>query len=169
MAKPTTRKELVQYCKRQLGAPVLEINVDDDQIDDLVDDTFQYFNERHFDGVEKMYMKYKLTEEDINRGKAKDTDGVGRIFIENGGTGEWRTIESKISLLKLLAFLSRRSKVESELLDILEKIKPILLSMWADKAGSDVPIVQQRKAGQSLMPPIFFPVKRPISGSRPAV
>ena len=89
----------------------------------------------------------------------KDTDGVGRIFIENGGTGEWRTIESKISLLKLLAFLSRRSKVECELLDILEKIKPILLSMWADKAGSDVPIVQQRKAGQSLMPPIFFPVK----------
>ena len=79
MAKPTTRKELVQYCKRQLGAPVLEINVDDDQIDDLVDDTFQYFNERHFDGVEKMYMKYKLTEEDINRGKAKDTTGVGIV------------------------------------------------------------------------------------------
>ena len=79
MAKPTTRKELVQYCKRQLGAPVLEINVDDDQIDDLVDDTFQYFNERHFDGVEKMYMKYKLTEEDINRGKAKNTTGVGIV------------------------------------------------------------------------------------------
>ena len=79
MAKPTTRKELVQYCKRQLGAPVLEINVDDDQIDDLVDDTFQYFNERHFDGVEKMYMKYKLSEEDINRGKAKDTTGVGIV------------------------------------------------------------------------------------------
>ena len=79
MAKPTTRLELVDYCKRQLGAPVLEINVDDDQIDDLVDDTFQYFNERHFDGVEKMYMKYKLSEEDINRGKAKDTTGVGIV------------------------------------------------------------------------------------------
>ena len=79
MAKPTTRKELVQYCKRQLGAPVLEINVDDDQIDDLVDDTFQFFNERHFDGVEKMYMKYKLSEEDINRGKAKNTTGVGIV------------------------------------------------------------------------------------------
>ncbi len=79
MAKPTTRKELVQYCKRQLGAPVLEINVDDDQIDDLVDDTFQFFNERHFDGVEKMYMKYKLSEEDINRGSAKNTTGVGIV------------------------------------------------------------------------------------------
>ena len=57
MAKPTTRQELVDYCLRQLGAPVLEINVDDDQIDDLVDDAIQYFNERHFDGVERMYLK----------------------------------------------------------------------------------------------------------------
>ena len=79
MAKPTNRKELQEYCLRKLGAPVLEINVDDDQIDDLIDDTFQYFNERHFDGVEKMYLKYKITEEDINRGKAKDTTGVGIV------------------------------------------------------------------------------------------
>ncbi len=73
MAKPTTRATLIDYCKRQLGAPVLEINVDDDQIDDLVDDTFQYFNERHFDGVERMYLKYKLTQDDIDRGKAEGT------------------------------------------------------------------------------------------------
>jgi len=73
MAKPTTRVELVDYCKRKLGAPVLEINVDDDQIDDLVDDTFQYFNERHFDGVERMYLKYKITQADIDRGRAEGT------------------------------------------------------------------------------------------------
>ena len=60
MAKPSTRQGLIDYCLRQLGAPVLEINVDEDQIDDLVDDAIQYFNERHFDGVEKMYLKYKI-------------------------------------------------------------------------------------------------------------
>ncbi len=49
---------------------MLEINVDDDQIDDLVDDALQYFNERHFDGVERMYLKYQITQDDINRGKA---------------------------------------------------------------------------------------------------
>ena len=49
MAKPTSRQELIDYCLRQLGAPVLEINVDDDQIDDAVDDALQLFNERHFD------------------------------------------------------------------------------------------------------------------------
>ena len=79
MAKPTTRQELVDYCLRQLGAPVLEINVDDDQIDDLVDDAIQYFNERHFDGVERMYLKYKVTEDDINRASGSGTDGVGIV------------------------------------------------------------------------------------------
>ena len=79
MAKPSTRQGLIDYCLRQLGAPVLEINVDDDQIDDLVDDAIQYFNERHFDGVEKMYLKYKITQNDVDRGKAQGTSGTGIV------------------------------------------------------------------------------------------
>ena len=77
MAKPSTRQGLIDYCLRQLGAPVLEINVDDDQIDDLVDDAIQYFNERHFDGVEKMYLKYKITQDDLDRGRAAPPSGTG--------------------------------------------------------------------------------------------
>ena len=50
MAKPSSRQELIDYCLRQLGEPVLEINVDDDQIEDAVDDAIQFFHERHFDG-----------------------------------------------------------------------------------------------------------------------
>lgn len=79
MSKPSSRQELVNYCLRRLGYPVLEINVDDDQIDDLVDDALQYFNERHFDGVEKMYLKYQLTQEDIDRGSADAPNGVGIV------------------------------------------------------------------------------------------
>ena len=79
MAKPNSRQTLIDYCLRKLGAPVLEINVDDDQIDDLVDDAIQLFNERHFDGVEKMYLKYKITQDDIDRGKGNGTDGVGIV------------------------------------------------------------------------------------------
>jgi hypothetical protein len=70
MAKPASRQQLIDYCLRKLGAPILEINVDDDQIDDAVDDALQYFHERHFDGVERMYLKYQLTQEDIDRGSA---------------------------------------------------------------------------------------------------
>jgi len=79
MAKPASRQNLIDYCLRKLGAPVLEINVDDDHIDDLVDDAIQLFNERHFDGVERMFLKYKITQDDINRGAAKDTTGVGIV------------------------------------------------------------------------------------------
>ena len=74
MAQPTNRQELVDYCLRQLGAPVLEINVAEEQIDDLVDDAIQYFQERHFDGVEKVYLKYQITQGDIDRGKARPGD-----------------------------------------------------------------------------------------------
>jgi hypothetical protein len=70
MAQPSSRQELIDYCKRQLGAPVLEINVADEQIDDLVDDAIQYFQERHFDGVGQVYLKYQITQDDVNRGRA---------------------------------------------------------------------------------------------------
>jgi hypothetical protein len=77
MAKPASRQQLIEYCLRRLGAPVLEINVDDDQIDDLVDDALQYFQERHFDGVERMYLKYKITQADLDRGRGRNANGVG--------------------------------------------------------------------------------------------
>ena len=80
MAKPSSRQELIDYSLRRLGAPVLEINVDDDQIDDLVDDALQIFNERHFDGVERMYLKYKFTQEDIDRGRATSQSGSGNTL-----------------------------------------------------------------------------------------
>ena len=71
MAQPASRTDLINYCKRQLGAPVLEINVADEQIDDLVDDALQYFQQRHFDGVTQTFLKYKITQEDIDRGRAR--------------------------------------------------------------------------------------------------
>jgi hypothetical protein len=78
MAQPSTRQELIDYCKRKLGAPVLEINVADEQIDDLVDDAVQFFQERHFDGVYPTFFKYKITEQDVARGTATvDKSPVG--------------------------------------------------------------------------------------------
>ncbi len=84
MAKPATRQQLIDYCFRKLGAPVLEINVDDDQVDDLVDDAIQLFNERHFDGVERMYLKYEITQGDIDRGVGAKIAGESSIDGKNG-------------------------------------------------------------------------------------
>jgi hypothetical protein len=77
MAQPNSRQELIDYCLRKLGAPVLEINVAQEQIEDLVDDAIQLFQERHFDGVYQTYLKYQISQDDIDRGRAKGFDGVG--------------------------------------------------------------------------------------------
>lgn len=67
MAKPATRAQFKDYCKRRLGWPVIDINVDDDQVDDRIDDALQFFEDYHFDGCEKLYMKHKITQADIDR------------------------------------------------------------------------------------------------------
>jgi len=72
MAKPSSRSQLKEYCLRKLGKPVVEVNVDDDQIEDLIDDTIQLYNERVYDGVERVYLKYKITQEDIDNGSKRN-------------------------------------------------------------------------------------------------
>jgi hypothetical protein len=67
MAAPITRTEFKDYCLRRLGFPVIQINVDDDQVDDRIDDALQFFHDYHFDGVEKIYMKHRITQDDIDR------------------------------------------------------------------------------------------------------
>ena len=73
MATPTTKATLKTYCKRALGFGVIDINVSDDQVDDRVDESLQYFAQYHYDGVEKMYLKYKVTQTDIDRARANAT------------------------------------------------------------------------------------------------
>ena len=99
MAQPTTKTELKDYCLRRLGAPVLEINVDDDQIDDLIDDAIQLFQERHFDGVERMFLKHKLTASDVAKFRGLDqeqllgtaTGAVLTVKIVEEGTSGYTT------------------------------------------------------------------------------
>jgi len=79
MAKPTTRAQFKDYCLRRLGWPVININVDDDQIEDRIDDALQFFHDYHFNGCEKLYMKHKITQEDIDRRWIYCPDAV--IFV----------------------------------------------------------------------------------------
>ena len=67
MPKLRTRQQFTDYCLRRLGWPVIEINVDEDQVSDRIDDALSYFQDYHFDGTEKMFMKHRITEDDIAR------------------------------------------------------------------------------------------------------
>ena len=72
----TTRQNLIDYCLRRLGAPVTEINVDDDQVSDRIDDAIEFFQEYHFDGVEKVFLKKTLDQDDINNEYIDVADAV---------------------------------------------------------------------------------------------
>ena len=62
-----TREQFKTYCLRRLGFPVIEINVDDDQVEDRINDALQFWRDYHYDGTEKLFMKHQITQEDINR------------------------------------------------------------------------------------------------------
>ena len=76
MAVPSTKATLKEYCLRALGKPVIDINVDDDQVDDRIDEAVQYFAQYHVDGVERMYLKYLVTADDITRMTTDTSESV---------------------------------------------------------------------------------------------
>jgi len=84
MAQPSSREGLIDYAKRQLGFPVLEINVADEQFSDLLDDAVQVYQERHYDGIVRMYLKYKITQDDIDRGQARGNNSTLGITTTTG-------------------------------------------------------------------------------------
>ena len=69
----TSRETLKQYALRALGKPVIEINVEDDQVEDRIDEALQYFAQYHYDGVERMYLKYQVTADDVTRARSDET------------------------------------------------------------------------------------------------
>ena len=94
MATPATKAALKEHCLRALGKPVIDVNVDPDQCDDRIDDALQYFAEYHMDGVERMYLKYKMTADQITRGSTDSTTNVTDTIDNTGGAYAW--LEQKV-------------------------------------------------------------------------
>ena len=88
MAIPTSRATFKDYCLRNLGFGVIDINVSDDQVDDRIDEALQYFAQYHYDGIKRTYLKYKLTDADKTRltGTSSETatrDSTSTTWIED--------------------------------------------------------------------------------------
>ena len=73
MAIPTTKSTFKEYCLRNLGKGVIDINVSDDQADDRIDEALQYFAQYHYDGIEKVYLKHQITQADVDRAASNTT------------------------------------------------------------------------------------------------
>ena len=82
MASPSSRVELINHCLRKLGAPVIEINIDEQQLEDRLDDALQFFQEYNSDAVVKTYLKHQVTSDDISNGYIEVADN-NSFFIIN--------------------------------------------------------------------------------------
>ena len=110
MANPATRETLKQYALRALGKPVIEINVDDDQLEDRLDEALQYFAQYHYDGIRRTYLKYQYTEADKTRMTSNSSESV----TKNSVTTSWKegnnflvVPESVISVINIFPFSNK--------------------------------------------------------------
>ena len=113
MPIPSSREQLKQYALRALGKPVIEINVDDDQLEDRIDEALQYFSQYHFDGVRRTYLKYQYTQADFDR---MTVDGSTESITKNSVTTTWKegqnfiiVPETIISVINIFPFSSKGS------------------------------------------------------------
>ena len=93
MASPSSRAELITYCKRNLGEPVLQVNIDDEQVNNVIDDTFQFFQENCYNGMERAYLYHAISADDITRFGESVTKSV-----TDGGTTNWLETKNYIPI-----------------------------------------------------------------------
>ena len=110
MAEPATRENLKQYALRALGKPLIEINVDDDQLEDRIDEALQYFAQYHYDGIRRTYLKYQYTEAD----KTRMTGDSSESITKNSVTTSWKegnnflvVPDSVISVINIFPFSNK--------------------------------------------------------------
>jgi len=90
MASPNSRADLITYCKRQLGEPVLQVNIDDEQVNNVIDDTIQFFQENCYNGMERAYLYHEITADDKARFAASVTT--------SNGTTDWNEATNYIPI-----------------------------------------------------------------------
>ena len=101
MEAPNSKATLIDHCLRALGYPVIEINVDDDQVEDRVDEALQFYQHYHSDAVEKVYLKHKVTNSEIEFTAASNGTFVKGEIITGGTSGAKSVIESVTSTTKI--------------------------------------------------------------------
>ena len=87
MTQPSTRATFKEYCKRQLGWPVVDLNVDDDQVEDRIDDSIMFWNEYHYDGAYKKYHKHMITASTTKLSEAPSGDFTDGEYVTGGTSG----------------------------------------------------------------------------------
>lgn len=118
MAAPTSRATLIEYCLRRLGAPVIEINVDDDQVSDRIDEALQFYQEYHSDAIVKTYLKHVVTADDIANEYITVADSVTsivKVLPLGFGSSNWSSDAWQIMAQTMRDFQTGGSIAEYEM------------------------------------------------------
>ena len=140
MATPNTKDTLKEYCLRALGKPVIEVNVDEDQVDDRLDEALQYFAEYHMDGVERVYLKHQVTDAHITRARTDSSENVTDAVDNAGGAYAWK--EQKVwipvpaSVVSIVKVLPMTNSTSSPLFDV--KYQMRINELWDFTSSSIV-------------------------------
>ena len=164
MASVTNRQELSDYCLRRLGHPVIEINIDDDQLEDRIDDAFQFYREYHYDAIEKVYLKHEMTANNIADGYVTLSDavvGVERILPFSSKTTSGMNIfdiRYQILINDLYSIMStdliyyQQVKGQLELIQqVLVGTKPVRFNRHMNRCYIDLSWSADVKAGEFLV------------------
>ncbi len=164
MATVTNREQLSDYCLRRLGHPVIEINIDDDQLEDRIDDAFQFYREYHYDAIEKVYLKHEMTANNIADGYVTLSDavvGVERILPFSSKTTSGMNIfdiRYQILINDLYSIMStdliyyQQVKGQLELIQqVLVGTKPVRFNRHMNRCYIDLSWSSDVKAGEFLV------------------
>ena len=123
----TSKEELIDYCLRALGHPVVEVNIDEEQLDDRIDEALQWFRENHPDGSKRYYLKHQLTQTDIDNqyvdfGDDLDLTAVVRMVpVSLGGVGSgwfsdaWQVMAHTVTDFSILGDLAHYEQIQQHL------------------------------------------------------
>ena len=126
MAIPTTRTDFKEWCLRSLGKPVIEINVDPDQVEDRIDEALQYFAQYHYDGVERVYLKYQITQADITRSRS-DNSLAQVTDVDSSTTAVWKEQKNYIpvpsSVMSIVKVFPMTDKASLNMFDVRYQVR----------------------------------------------
>jgi hypothetical protein len=162
MAVPASKDALKEYCLRNLGKPVIDVNVDDEQIDDRLDEGLQYFAQYHYDGIERVYLKHQFTQTEIDRAQTDETLSTVTDTADSTVTAAYKEQKNYIpmpdAVMSVTRILPFTDKAALNLFDVRYQLRLNDLydfSSTSVKAGDFIIIECYRKLDPATFTDIF--------------
>jgi hypothetical protein len=177
MANPSTRKTLKEYCLRRLGFPVIEINIDEEQMEDRVDDALQFYRDWHYDGTERTYLKHQVTEADKTNEYLpvpSNINAITRIFSVGSGlqNNNLFNLRYQIHLNEVYDWSSSRIQnyvMSMERIALLDEVltgkQPIRFSRHTDKLYIDMDWKEDVSIGEYIIVDCYRVLDPDVHGS----